>query len=129
MIVSHVCLLCRYYETVGTLYQGRAQEAAVHLVQANTGAAIQRTPGKVHVGTYAGSHGNSQIISPDGHILARATHVGEQIAYADIEVVTHSSIESGMVDTNPLFKGWLQEGLKLLNNRMPISLEADDKTP
>ena len=40
----------------------------------------------MHAGTFAGSHGNSQILSTDGHVLARATHTKEQIVYADIAV-------------------------------------------
>ena len=104
---------------------GRAQEANVHLVQANTGTAIQPTPGKVHEGRFAGSHGNSQIVTPDGHVLARATHVGEQIVYADVPIDADASHGpgakgGGAADENPLFHAWLQEGLKLLGKRMPI---------
>lgn len=94
-------------------------------MQANTGTAIQPTPGKVHEGRFAGSHGNSQIVTPDGHVLARATHVGEQIVYADVPIDADASHGpgargGGAADENPLFHAWLQEGLKLLGKRMPI---------
>ena len=127
----------RYCSDVGALYQGRAQEANAHLVQANTGAAIHLTPGMVHEGTFAGSHGNSQVIDPNGHVLAKAKHVGEQIVLADIPVVDESrggggggpgAWGGGANDANPVFSAWLQAGLKLLGNRMPIEGATDLKT-
>jgi predicted amidohydrolase len=115
-----------YYQTIGALYQGRTQESGVHLVQANTGAAIRDTPGMVHVGTFAGSHGNSQIISTDGHVLARATHTQEQIVYADVSIEAAAPPKGGFAETNPVFKSWLRSGLDLIGNRMPLSLHTGD---
>ena len=116
-----------YYQTIGALYQGRAQESGVHVVQANTGAAIKPTPNMVHVGTYAGSHGNSQIISTDGHILAKATHTHEQIVYADIPIDTQAPARGGFAGTNPIFERWLSAGVDLIGQRMPISMGVASK--
>ena len=113
----------KYYSSVGTLYQGRAQEANIHLVQANTGAAVHAVPSRGHAGTFAGSHGNSQIISPGGRVLARARHTGEHIVYADI-AIDSGPTTSGFADDNPLFREWLQRGARLLGKRMPIDVTS-----
>ena len=44
------------------LYQGRAQASGAVIVQANTGAATTAVPGE-HRGAWAGSHGNSLVVS------------------------------------------------------------------
>lgn len=115
-----------YYQTIGALYQGRAQESGVHVIQANTGAAIKNDPNTVHAGTFAGSHGNSQIISTDGHILARASHTHEQIVYADIPIEVDAPARGGFAETNPVFQQWLRSGMNLIGQRMPISMHKTD---
>jgi hypothetical protein len=76
-----------YYTAVSpALYQGRAQALDAAIVQSNSGAAVTNDPGGGHSGRWAGSHGNSMVVSGggDGTVLARAPHTGEHIVVADL---------------------------------------------
>ena len=122
-----------YYTAVNpALYQGRAQATGAVIVHSNTGADMTpRTAAGGRSGRWAGSHGNSQILSagPSGKVLAEAPHTGEHIVVADVPVkgerskdckVSRHGCHAAMVDANRHFAAWWRAGLELLGNRMPI---------
>ena len=78
-------------------------------------------PGE-HKGAWAGSHGNSLVVSggPDGKVLAAAPHTGEHVVVADVAVRGPRGAHSAMGDANAVFARWWRDGVALLGDRMPV---------
>jgi len=58
----------------------------VFVVQANSGTGIFRDNTTYHRGMFAGTHGLSQVIDPQGRVVAQAPILGEHIVVADLDL-------------------------------------------
>lgn len=68
------------------LYQAIAETNQVFVVQANSGTGIFLDKSTYHRGTFAGTHGQSQVLDPQGRRVAQAPILGEHIVLADLDL-------------------------------------------
>ena len=116
---ARICYFCSNEGGVSKEYKfsayrampiSRATENDIYLVMANAPADPQ------NIDSDSGSHGNSKIISPDGNVLAEATHFEERLVTVTIDLEAaggHYAQRSANDDT--ILADWMNEGVRLVS--------------
>lgn len=87
----------------------RATENGIFCVMANAPA----DPKNMNAANQ--SHGNSKIIHPDGNVIAEAGYFEERLVTATIDISRATrSIARRAIEDDTLLKGWLNEGVRLV---------------